>query len=530
MQNKKRIPAHENVAYQRWEMPDLTGVRRRIAQRLDELQAEEAEDSQQEVLPQPPTPEEIEALREDARQQGFSTGFEEGRQQGYEEGRALGYQEGEAAGQESGFQAGYQRGLDQAQHEVDQQLARLQGLIEQLQGPVQRLDQEVEDALLSLVDLISRSILRREITLDRSFLVEVLKESVAALPAGHQRLRIFLNPDDMPLAEAACQDLLEEYRLVGDSTVAPGGARIETLQSLVDSTLENRYKKIIDSLLEGGYKASAVDLQPLPQGVLATPDTTPLQDLSFHKPQPAPETPTPPASDQASVIDASEPDVLSESVEIAPAAADAVSHVSLQRSSSPRKPPALESEKPFEIEHPRAQVAEPQEPELGGISELVAEPVIADSELVDTSIIDSDLSAAPSLQGEVLSEQPEALPMTDDEEDDFFEKAMDDLVQLSQKEAVESAETLPVDSDDLELEDFLDSYSSFDEPVEGELSVETTEADAADTDEAADRVWAPESVHDDRYLEDVLENTWLDDLSEEQAKSSDSDDQGKSNG
>ncbi|MBE0505309.1 MAG: hypothetical protein IBX50_01150 [Marinospirillum sp.] len=531
MQNKKRIPANENVAYQRWEMPDLTGVRRRIAQRLDELQAEETEDSSAEAIPQPPTAEEIEALREEARQRGFSTGFEEGRQQGYEEGRALGYQEGEATGQESGFQAGYQRGLDQAQHEVDQQLARLQGLIEQLQGPLQQLDQEVEDALLSLVDLISRSLLRREISLDRSFLAEVLKESVAALPAGHQRLRIFLNPDDMPLAEAACQDLLEEYRLVGDPGVAPGGARIETLQSLVDSTLENRYKKIIDSLMEGGYKSADVDLQPLPQDVFATPDTAPLDELSFQEPAPAaPIAPTSLAPDQPATAEESELDALTEPAETAvPAAAEAVSRVSLQRSGTPRNIPALDAEKSAEPDAPEQhqETLDPQQktPEEPVVSESVSDPVVADPELVDTSVSAESDSALPPVEENITSEQPDTLHMTEDEEDDFFEKALDNLVQSAQEETVEPTEDLPADSDGVELEDFLDSFSD-----SAESTTDAATDVSAEPVKAVDKVWAPESVHDDRYLEDVLENTWLDDLNEDQGKSSDPDDQEKLNG
>lgn len=507
MQNKKRIPANENVAFQRWEMPDLTGVRRRIAQRLDELQAEESDDSQQqESTPQLPTPEEIEALREEARQQGFTTGFEEGRQQGYEEGRALGYQEGEATGQDSGFQAGYQRGLDQAQHEVDQQLARLQGLIEQLQGPLQHLDQEVEDALLSLVDLITRAILRREISLDRNFLTQVLKESVAALPAGHQRLRIYLNPDDMPLAEAACQELLEDYRLVGDPAVAPGGVRIETLQSLVDSTLENRYKKIIDSLLDGGYQSRDVSLEPLPRDVLATPDTTPLNDLAFSEPKAAPAAPLQPeqteplvAAEQAHTEDpaaetTAEPESSMPVDEVVADLPEAVSRVSLQRGSAPRNLPALDNEAGKEL---------PPPPPAAEIPE---------------SLADETPQASAQAAADI---QPDFSQMTAEEEDEFFEKALDNLVQSAQSDASTQDASELADPDISELDDFLDSYTE--DEGEAPLSAEAEDPESAESSDSdstpeSEKVWAPESVHDDRYLEDVLENTWLDDLNEDQDK------------
>lgn len=469
MQNKKRIPADDKVPYERWVMPDLTGVRRRIAQRLDELQADETSVlAESEAFPEPPTPEELHALRDEARQQGYTEGFEQGRQQGHEEGRATGYQEGEQQGQDAGFQAGYQRGLEQSRHEVDQQLARLQGLIEQLQGPLAALDQDVESALLSLVDLVCRSILRREITLDHAFLSEVLTESVAALPAGHQRLRIFLNPDDLSLAEAACENLLEDYRLIGDPVITPGGARVETLQSLVDSTLENRYKKVIDQLLGDRYQLSATDLKPLPRDVLSTPDSRPLESLSFTEaPAPAPvnwsETPSqdiPPAAEIADEVPGvSEAPAAVTPVEPPPVAvAPGLSKVSLQRGGVPR-----------------------------------------------------NLAPVPPAESEVQQTREPAEPLTEADEDEFFEQALDALLQQEAPPS-ESIEPEEVDAAEAELDSFLEGFSESPESLD---EVESTDG-PVDIEAEVGRSWAPDSVHDARY--DVFADTWMDDLSEAQEK------------
>ena len=502
MQNKKRIPVSENVAYTHWEMPDLTGVKRRIAQRLSELQEQEVSEAEAAAAePVLPSQEEVDALKEQARQEGYAAGFTEGSLAGKEDGRALGYQEGEQTGQEAGFQAGYQRGLDQAEQEVDQQLARLQSLIVQLQGPLAALDHEVEGALLSLVDLVCRAILRREIKIERSFLSEVIQEAVAALPAGHQRLRIFLNPEDLNLAEAACQDLLEDYRLVGDPEVTLGGVKIETLQSLVDSTLENRYKKIIEKLLGSAYQSTASNFEPLPEQVLATPDATPLAETTFSEPT-ATETQQPESLDKANLENATSSELEDTAVSEQPMP-EPVAQVSLQRGKAPRheQPLASAPKEETEAEAPQAEEA----------TETKVEPQI------ETAVNESIDEPFEQVQDEATENEATNHPATS-------ELATDEL--FAEETAAEDLAPESLESNAEKVDDFLDEFAADDAETEfeallaesasgtaasdAEVKAEPAEADAI-LEEAE---WAPESVHDDRYLENVLESTWLDDLQE----------------
>lgn len=516
MQNKKRIPVSENVAYTHWEMPDLTGVKRRIAQRLSELKKEE--DLPEEVpLVEPviaaPTPEALIAQAEEVQQQAYAAGFAEGVAAGQEEGRALGYQEGEKTGQEVGFQSGYEQGLGQAEQEVDQQLARLQGLIEQLQGPVAALDQDVENALLSLVDLVCRAILRREVKLERGFLAEVLQESVAALPVGHQRLRIFLNPEDLNLAEAACKNLLDEYRLVGDPEVTLGGARIETLQSLVDSTLESRYKKIIDKLLGSAYRPAASNFVPLADGVLDTPDTPPLDQAAFSEPlitSPEPQT------DLAMAKPEPELDAVLESP-------------FLEKDTLLTSEQELALEQELELKPELEQVLELEsalEPELEPEPRLQPEPIAQVSlqrgktprhELPKETVLGDDLVDLPMAMPAAESileplddvvDTAEAAMTASDEEKDISET--DDFLQgfdLDDAEADLEALFSEVEPSNAAVEEAaVTDEVTGSTVVEREESVEEKLVKEAPVEEER---WSPESIHDDRY---VVENNWLDDL------------------
>ncbi|WP_404417001.1 FliH/SctL family protein [Marinospirillum sp.] len=533
MPHRKRIPANDKVPFERWEMPDLTGVRKRIAQRLDELEVEQQEsDSENPPEPQAPTPEEIQTLREEAHNSGYAAGFEEGKQTGHEEGKALGYQEGEAQGQEAGFQSGYQQGLEQAQHEVDQQLARLQSLIEQLQGPLQNLDQEVEAGLLSLVDLISRAILRREIGISRDFLGEVLREAVAALPAGHQRLRIYINPQDQQLIEAVRSDLLEENRVISDPQITPGGVRVETLQSLVDSTLENRYKKVIDSLLDAGYQEVEGDLEPLSRDVLAEPEATPPQEptqpvAEETQSQPAP-TPEETAVDPQdyrhdNLGQETEPEPEPESEPEPEPQPEPVAKVSLQRSSAPRNlPPLDEQQKPAEPSpNNESPAADPSAQESEDPEDLQAEEPPAqddrqqpepEMDFPETNGRDEPAdSSEPSEPGEV-TEYPEN-PQAPEQEGDQPEPPGDG----ESPDPVSQPQPQPPLTDEDE-DDF------FDQVLGGEEG-ETQEKNEEAAPEPEEKVWAPESVHEVRYLEDpeaVMESTWKDDFQDHEASESES--------
>ncbi|ODC04154.1 hypothetical protein BFW38_12085 [Terasakiispira papahanaumokuakeensis] len=272
MTRQTRIPADDVDAYERWEMPDLTGVRRSISRRLEELEAQrEAEVSaeqvtEDDVVPvEMPSDEDIEALKAQAYEDGRQEGLTAGHAEGYEHGRAQGYASGEREGSEAGFQSGYEKGLEQARNEVDQLSARFQSQLDQLLRPLAHVDDDAEQALLELAELIATGVLRRELTIDRSSLTHIVQEALNALPDTSRRLRIHVHPDDKVLVEAACEGRFDDYRIVEDPEVTPGGVHIETQYSLVDCTVERRYRAVVEKLMGEQYPDQPPAAGPLPR-------------------------------------------------------------------------------------------------------------------------------------------------------------------------------------------------------------------------------------------------------------------------
>lgn len=273
MTRQTRIPADHVGPYERWEMPDLTGVRRSISRRLQELEAQrEAEASaeqegneDEQALVAMPSNEEIEALKAQAYQDGHQEGVSAGHAEGYEHGRAEGYASGEREGSEAGFQSGYEKGLELARNEIDQLSARFQSQLDQLLHPLAHVDDDAEQALLELAELIATGVLRRELTIDRSSLEHIVQEALKALPDTSRRLRIHVHPDDKVLVEAACEGRFDDYRVVDDPEVTPGGVHIETQYSLVDCTVERRYRALVEKLMGEQYPDHSPAVGPLPR-------------------------------------------------------------------------------------------------------------------------------------------------------------------------------------------------------------------------------------------------------------------------
>ncbi len=466
MDDKKPIPASLGVPYTRWEMPDLTGVKRRIAQRLTELEAEQAahldEDTQEaeSML----SSEALETLREEARAEGYQQGYEEGFQSGSEKGWTTGYQEGQREGEAAGFEAGRKKGLTQARHEVDHQLAQLQALLDQLLSPLQALDHEVEQALLLLVDQICRSVIRREISLNRDYLQGVLQEAIEALPPGQQRIRLYAHPDDLTLLHSYAETLLDDYRLLPDENISPGGLRIETHQSLVDATLERRYRKVLDGLLQQSYAQQRPQQEVVAQAVLENPG---------FEPEPLAEPVNPSSTSPV------------------PAAESGLDEVAASASESPVTVPEAEPEpQPAEVVTPQFRAAEtpadePTKPRRNIPTNL---PPLQSSKPAAEEVQETQLDPEPASESEAAADpEPEAAP----------EPPQPDMPSPetgSEPTAEEPAPKVPADAGVERMD-------------------ETEAADETLASEAAEN-WAADAVHEDHYGDS---EDWLEEAQDEAA-------------
>jgi len=171
---------------------------------------------------EPPTAEELEAIR----RQAWEEGHEEGRQ----------------------------AGLEAAQRESQERIERLDALLQALAHPLDDLDERVEQELVALAMAVARQLIRREIKSDPAQIVGVIREGVKLLPVAAGNIRLELHPEDAQLV----RELLHlgegderSWHIVEDPTLTRGGCRIANDSSRIDATLETRINRMIAQVMGG---------------------------------------------------------------------------------------------------------------------------------------------------------------------------------------------------------------------------------------------------------------------------------------
>lgn len=234
-QDTKRIPKEQLTAWERWELPLLDERGNQVVQ-------------EQEVKPL--TAGDLEEIRQAAREDGFQEGREAGYQDGFEKGRADGHQQGLQAGEAEGREQGQQQAEEATRKEVESRVDRLEHLLGELLLPIQRHEEELESVLVNLTTVLARAVVYRELSLDSSQIRHVVRKALAALPSTADNLRIHIHPDDLEPVREVAERLEVSPSIIEDDTLMPGGCKVESRHSLVDYTVEKRFQRAVQGMLE----------------------------------------------------------------------------------------------------------------------------------------------------------------------------------------------------------------------------------------------------------------------------------------
>ena len=175
---------------------------------------------------QPLTLEDVEAVRQDAWNEGFS------------------------AGEKDGFHAGQLKAAQEAQAVLSAKVAGLENVMQQFFDPIAQQDQALEEAMLDLVLRISEQVIQRELTLDSSQIKQVVRECLKVLPVGSTAVRVYINPQDFEQIKALRERHEEDWKIIEDDDLLPGGCRFESLNTRVDGSIETRIAHIAQQILE----------------------------------------------------------------------------------------------------------------------------------------------------------------------------------------------------------------------------------------------------------------------------------------
>ena len=175
---------------------------------------------------QPMTLEEFEAIRQEA------------------------YNEGFAAGERDGFHSTQLKVRQEADAALAGRLQVLDELMSHLFEPIAEQDSQIEKSLVTLVGHIARQVIQRELSNDSSQIERVLREALKLLPMGANNIRIFVNPQDFEQIKTLREKHEENWKILEDDVLMPGGCRGETEHSRIDASMETRISLAVAQLFD----------------------------------------------------------------------------------------------------------------------------------------------------------------------------------------------------------------------------------------------------------------------------------------
>jgi len=157
-----------------------------------------------------------------------------------------------------GFRDGHAEGVRKGEAElakriaeVDVKLAALDAIMGALARPLEELDTAVETELTRLALAVGKHLARRELKIDPTQIIGIIRQTLSLLPLSARNIRIHLHPDDAAivrdkLARATGE---QEWQLAEDPLMARGGCRLTTDTSSIDARFEASVAAVVSGLL-----------------------------------------------------------------------------------------------------------------------------------------------------------------------------------------------------------------------------------------------------------------------------------------
>lgn len=173
---------------------------------------------------------------------------------------------------EHGYKAGHVEGVRKGEAElklriaeVDVKVAALQAMIETLAKPLDDLDEGIEIEITRLALIIAKHLVRRELRLDPTQVIGIVRHTVGLLPIAARNIKVHLHPDDAAiLRERLAAPVGErEWDLREDPLMARGGCRVTTDNASIDARFEASIAAAMRGLL-GDDRTERVDATPAP--------------------------------------------------------------------------------------------------------------------------------------------------------------------------------------------------------------------------------------------------------------------------
>jgi len=160
----------------------------------------------------------------------------------------------ERAAWDEAYAKGLEAGRTAGEQEIRkrfEQVNSIESILNALAKPLQQMDKEVETQLVSLAFAIAKQVVRRELRIDPSQVIAIVRDTVSLLPLAQRNVRVHLHPDDARLLHERLSEPHAEraWTIVEDPMMTRGGCRVSSDNSQIDARLETRLAAVFAHLM-----------------------------------------------------------------------------------------------------------------------------------------------------------------------------------------------------------------------------------------------------------------------------------------
>lgn len=163
---------------------------------------------------------------------------------------------------QEGYAEGFVQGRAQATLEAQRQIAdymtnqahdaakNFAAIFESATSQLAEVEQVIARGTLELACELARQVLRHELSINPNALQPVIREALGLLVAETKTAVVKLNPLDLEVLEDVLRAEFSSFSptLLADATITRGGCVVESAGTVIDGTLETRWKRALASL------------------------------------------------------------------------------------------------------------------------------------------------------------------------------------------------------------------------------------------------------------------------------------------
>lgn len=151
---------------------------------------------------------------------------------------------------EEGYQAGRAEGYAAGAQDAAREAARLGGIAEAFASELGRADEAISQQVVDLSLDFARAILKTALAVQPELILPIVKEAVRYLPGVQKATLLYLHPEDAVLVRDKMGDHLDKlgWLLTDDAELERGSCRVETANNQIDAALSTRWQRLAAAL------------------------------------------------------------------------------------------------------------------------------------------------------------------------------------------------------------------------------------------------------------------------------------------